>query len=86
MKRKKIEDKEVIFDFSFSSCAEVKDKWRKAFIGEVMFSRETYNIQTHLEIKFFFSIKVHPLGANLCLFEEIQEGVKQEWINEASSW
>ncbi|XP_058742698.1 uncharacterized protein LOC131615243 [Vicia villosa] len=85
LKVKKFEDKEIASGFRFNTSAEVKNKWRKAFIGEVLFAGETYNIQTHLEIEGFFFIKVHPLGANLCLLEELEEGVIQELINEASS-
>lgn len=52
----------------------------------MLFSGESYNIQTHLEIAGFLSIKVHPLGENLCLLEEMEKGVIHELISEASSW
>ncbi|XP_058765713.1 uncharacterized protein LOC131639233 [Vicia villosa] len=78
--------KEDEFFLSFTSGEELKNKWKKAFIGEVLFPGEAYNIQTHLEIEGFFSIKVHPLGANLCLLEEMEEGIIKELIEEGKWW
>ncbi|XP_058763176.1 uncharacterized protein LOC131636584 [Vicia villosa] len=72
--------------FSYSSQQVLRDRWRKAFIGEVIFAGDSYNIQTHLEIDGFFSIKDHPLGANLCLLEEMEEGIIQELIDEGEWW
>lgn len=78
---------EVAFSsFSSSFDKDIKGRWNKAYIWEVLFSGETYNIQTHLKIEVFFLVKVHPLGENLCLSEEIEEGVIQELISNASSW
>ncbi|XP_058733329.1 uncharacterized protein LOC131604933 [Vicia villosa] len=71
---------------SFASSEECKLRWKKSFVGEVLFPGETYNIQTHLEIEGFFLVKVHPMGANLCMLEEMEEGVIQELLNDASSW
>ncbi|XP_058775318.1 uncharacterized protein LOC131649579 [Vicia villosa] len=74
-----------VTSFTFSSDHEIRNRWKKAYIGEVLFSGESYNIQNHLEVEGFFSIKVHPLGANLCLLEEMDEGVIQELILEQGS-
>lgn len=46
----------------------------KAYIGEVVHPGESYNIQRHFKMEGVFSIKVTPLGANLCLLEDLEEG------------
>ncbi|XP_058759866.1 uncharacterized protein LOC131633166 [Vicia villosa] len=79
-------EEEVKECLNYISSEAIKKRWKKAYIGEVQFAGETYNVQTHLEVEGFFLIKVHPLGAKLCLLEEIEEGVIEELINEASSW
>ncbi|XP_058763296.1 uncharacterized protein LOC131636700 [Vicia villosa] len=78
------ETKEAFFEFTASE--ELKRRWKKAYVGEVLFPGESYNIQTHLEIEGFFSIKVFPLGANLCILEEMEEGLIKELIEEGKWW
>lgn len=46
----------------------------------------SYNIQTSFELESYFSIKVTPLGVNLCLLEEFEEGVIRDLIKEGMSW
>ncbi|XP_058739160.1 uncharacterized protein LOC131611050 [Vicia villosa] len=62
------------------------DRWKKTYIGEVLYPGESYNIQTHMEMEGFFSIKVHPLGANLCVLEEMEEGIIKELLEEGIWW
>lgn len=57
----------------------------QAYIGEVLHLGDSYNIQTHFEIEGVFSVKIHPLGENLYLLEEIEEGIIQELISEGST-
>lgn len=47
------EEKELPF-ISFNSDPIIKNRRKKAYIGEVMNSGESYNIQTHMEIEGFF--------------------------------
>lgn len=42
----------------------------------------TYNIQKTLHAKGYFKIKTTPLGANLCLLEEQEEGELKAMIKE----
>ncbi|XP_058746152.1 uncharacterized protein LOC131619025 [Vicia villosa] len=83
-KREESQSKEV--PLVFSSGSELKSRWKKAYVGEVLFPGESYNIQTHLEIEGFFSIKVYPMGANLCLLEEMVEGFIKELLEEGKWW
>ncbi|CAL5199318.1 unnamed protein product [Lathyrus oleraceus] len=45
----------------------------------------SYNIQTSFNIGDYFSIKVTPLGANLCLLEESESIEIRDLIREAKS-
>src|SRR3954468_14848507 len=46
----------------------------------------TYNIQNSFELEGYFAIKVTPLGANLCLLEEFEDGEIRNLIEEGKSW
>lgn len=48
----------------FRTSEEVRYRWKRDFVGEVLIPDASYNIQTHLETEGFFSVKVHPLGRN----------------------
>lgn len=71
---------------SFDSDPDDIKRWSKAFIGEVIFSSETYNLQTHFEIEGFFAVKIISLGAKLCILEELEEGVISELLSEDNTW
>ncbi|CAK8572723.1 unnamed protein product [Lathyrus sativus] len=58
----------------------------KAYVRVVNSPDMSYNIQTSFKTKGYFSIKVTPLGANLCLLEESEEGEIRDLIREAKSW
>lgn len=79
------EEKETPF-FSYSPDLNLKNRRKKSYIGEVLHSGESYNIQTHLEIEGFLLVKVIPLGANLCLLGEMEEEVIQELLNDPLAW
>ncbi|XP_058774299.1 uncharacterized protein LOC131648567 [Vicia villosa] len=81
-----MEDKADTPALCFKSSSDGLDRWKKAYIGEVLFSGESYNIQMHMEMEGFFSIKVHPMGANLCLLEEMEEGIIKELLDEGKWW
>lgn len=71
-------------------CYEAKEddmiRLKKAFVGVVHHSGISYNIHNSFEIEVYFSIKATPLGANLCLLEEIEDGEIKNMISEGKSW
>lgn len=71
-------------------CYDAKEvdmvRLKKAFVGVAHQSIMSYNIQNYFEIESYFSIKVTPLRANLCLLEEIDEGEIKHLITEGKSW
>ncbi|GAU46303.1 hypothetical protein TSUD_283280 [Trifolium subterraneum] len=68
--------------------AEKKDMERleKAFVGEVLDSGMTYNIQNAFHRQGYFGVKVTPLGSNLTLLEGQEEGEVQALIDDAKGW
>ncbi|XP_058726177.1 uncharacterized protein LOC131597499 [Vicia villosa] len=82
-KKKVVHDAHSSFAFSFKP--KHSNQWKKAFVGEVLFSSESFNIQTHLEVKGISVVKVCPIGANLFLLEETAEGMILYLISEGSS-
>lgn len=44
-----------------------------------------YNIQTSFEVEDFFSVKVIPMGANICFLEESESGVIEYFIRECET-
>lgn len=48
--------------------------FKKAFVGATENPGMIYNIQNIFNMKGYFSIKVTPLGENLCLSRERDEG------------
>ncbi|XP_058749783.1 uncharacterized protein LOC131622758 [Vicia villosa] len=71
---------------NFVSKVEDKERLRKAYVGVVLNPGSAYNIQTHFEVEGVFSIKVSPLGSNLCLLEETETGFIRELIGEGQTW
>ncbi|XP_058726434.1 uncharacterized protein LOC131597779 [Vicia villosa] len=71
---------------TFESKEEDSSRLSKAYVGEVHNPGSAYNIQTHFEVEGIFSIKVTPLGANLCLLEETEEGFIRELIGDGQTW
>lgn len=53
---------------------EVITRFNKVWIGEMLESRMSYNMQTIFETNGYFAVKVTLLGANLCLLEERDAG------------
>lgn len=68
------------------SNSEDRVRWSKAHIGEVLYPGESYNLQTYFEIEGFFSVKIIPLGANICVLEEMEEGVILDLMSEGNTW
>lgn len=55
-------------------------------MGKVLTSGMTYNIQTCFKMEGYFSIRVTPLEANLCLLEEVEEWDILDIIREGETW
>lgn len=72
--------------FSFESGKETKSRMEKAYVGEVIIPGSAYNNQTHFEMEGLFYIKFTPLGACLCLLDEMEEGFIAELTNKGSTW
>ena len=49
-------------------------RFQKAYVGMVENLGTTYNMQEYFNIEVYFGVKVTPLGKNLCLLEEREEG------------
>lgn len=49
-------------------------RFDKAYVERVVNPGSTYNMQSSFEVVGFFSVKVTPIGANLCLLEDNEEG------------
>lgn len=43
-------------------------------------------MQTKLEMEGYFAIKITPLGGSLCLLEETEEGLINDFIGVGESW
>ncbi|XP_058780930.1 uncharacterized protein LOC131655034 [Vicia villosa] len=61
-------------------------RFKKAFIGVVEESGMSYNIPEAFNIEGYFRVKVTPIGANLCLLEEMEEGEIVALISKANEW
>lgn len=75
-----VEVPKVTLDFAFDS--KDLDCLSKAYVGKVVISGMSYNIQTCLKMEEYFSIRVTPLGGNSCLLEEVEEGDIRDLIRE----
>lgn len=71
---------------SFNPSSENLARFKKAFVGVIMNPGMLYNIQTCFKVEGYFSIKVTPSGANLCLLEDVEEGAISDLIKEGRSW
>lgn len=65
------EVKKASISFNVLKC-DLK-RFDRAFTGKVKFIGSTYNIQNLFHVEGYFSVKVTPLMANLCLLEESDE-------------
>ncbi|KAI5434689.1 hypothetical protein KIW84_021493 [Lathyrus oleraceus] len=70
----------------FFTNEEGLSRFQKAFIGIVENSGLTYRMQDIFHVEGYFPMKVTPLGANLCLLEEQEDGGSMALIKEVSLW
>lgn len=55
-------------------------------MGRVIIPGSTYNMQTKLEMEGYYNVKVTPLGDSLCILEEVELGVIDNFVMEGESW
>jgi hypothetical protein len=61
-------------------------RYQKAFIGIVAQSGMSYNIQEAFHREGYFGVKIIPLGSNLTLLEEQEEGEVEALMEDAKDW
>lgn len=70
----------------FKLKADIRMRLNKAYVGNALIPRAAYNIQMHIEMEGIYAIKVSPLGGNLFLLEELEEGYIKDFIGKEVSW
>lgn len=80
------EGKQSFDGIIFSSDIELRAKLSKAYVGVMINLGSSYNIQEIFFSEGYFAIKVTPMGANMCLLEESEEGEIHDLICDAESW
>lgn len=59
-------------------------RFQKAYVGVVKNPGMTYNMHEYFNMEGYVGVKVTPLGTNLCLLEEREEGKLKVIPEEAS--
>ncbi|GAU33402.1 hypothetical protein TSUD_20950 [Trifolium subterraneum] len=59
---------------------------QKAFVGVVKHSGMSYNIQEEFHMQGYFGVKATPLGANLVLLEDKEDGEIKALMEDACGW
>lgn len=60
-------------------------RFKKTFVGFMINPGMACNIQTSFEIEGYFSIKVTPIGANICFLEESEHMEIRDIVKEVGS-
>lgn len=61
-------------------------RFERAFMGRVKVPGSSYNIQKLFHVEGYFSVKVTPLGVNLCLLEASEERELDALVSGANGW
>ncbi|XP_058740987.1 uncharacterized protein LOC131613324 [Vicia villosa] len=72
--------------FLYHPCELRRKRLAKAYVGRVCIPGWAYNIQNQFDMEGVFAVKVLPLGGNLCLLEEVEEGFIEDLLREGESW
>lgn len=75
-----------VSQLSYSSSVADKDRLRKAYVWKVKILGSTYGMQTKLKMEGYYNVKVTLLGESLCLLEENESGVIDNFISEGDMW
>ncbi|XP_058732902.1 uncharacterized protein LOC131604483 [Vicia villosa] len=70
----------------YKSEEEDKKRFQKAFIGRVLMPGSAYNLQSYMEMEGIFAVRVTPLGGDVCLLEDREEGFIEDLIAEGETW
>ncbi|XP_058755462.1 uncharacterized protein LOC131628653 [Vicia villosa] len=62
------------------------ERFRKAFTGFTSKPGMSYNLQEIFNARGHIDVKITPLGANMCLVEDLKEGVISSLLKKAESW
>ncbi|KAI5384542.1 hypothetical protein KIW84_071518 [Lathyrus oleraceus] len=73
-------------EVSFEVMKEEMIRFEKTFIEKVLVMGATYNMQRTFQYEGYFSLKVTPLGANLFLLEENEEGELEALVEGVKDW
>ncbi|CAL5214380.1 unnamed protein product [Lathyrus oleraceus] len=73
-------------EVSFEVMKEEMIRFEKTFIEKVLVMGATYNMQRTFQYEGYFSLKVTPLGANLYLLEENEEGELEALVEGVKDW
>ncbi|PNY01681.1 hypothetical protein L195_g024982 [Trifolium pratense] len=71
---------------SYRAAVEDLQSLKKALVGTVVQPGMSYNIQEEFHMQGYFGIKITPLGANMVLMEEQEEGELQALQDDAKDW
>ncbi|XP_058783455.1 uncharacterized protein LOC131658143 [Vicia villosa] len=58
----------------------------RCYVGVVRTPGSTYTMQDPFYNEGYFTIKVIPLGANMCILEDVEEGALEAMVVEESAW
>ncbi|XP_058765551.1 uncharacterized protein LOC131639053 [Vicia villosa] len=78
--------REDVMKWGFKTDEHRRLRLSRAFVGRVKNPGSAYNIQTQFEMEGFFNIKATPMGGNLVLLEETEEGVMADLVGDGDKW
>ncbi|KAI5437241.1 hypothetical protein KIW84_023385 [Lathyrus oleraceus] len=61
-------------------------KLLKAYVGLVRMPGMAYSMQKIFQSEGYFDFSIKPLGPNLCIFEDVEEGAVEVFVDEGYDW
>ncbi|KAI5398482.1 hypothetical protein KIW84_064028 [Lathyrus oleraceus] len=61
-------------------------KLLKAYVGLVRMPGMAYSMQKIFQSEGYFDFSIKPLGPNLCIFEDVEEGAVEFFVDEGHNW
>ncbi|KAI5434218.1 hypothetical protein KIW84_021184 [Lathyrus oleraceus] len=58
----------------------------KAYVGLVRTSGMAFSMQKIFQSEGYFDFSIKPLGPNLCIFEDVEEGAVEVFVDEGHNW
>lgn len=84
--KEKEKEKPLFVHLQFNIEEEGFNGIHKAFTRVVVEPGSTYSMQKKFHSKSHFTIKISPLGANLCLMEENEDGELKALVHSGLEW